>query len=391
MAGGFNPRSVLRQTSNGLLEEAFIREGIRIPVNWSEASENDVEVFFEAIESLDDFQRSRVELLLRDIHSLSNEPAQLSIFQQANFQDEREFLTKIEGFGSRHDVALLTYLEQPSIWRAAHRFALADRVMGGRSSQRRINLPPAIPRTSPKQLISLAKSLTAFYSTKQGRGRHCELEYLMRSDKTHYLFATLDNWPGAVTKLADRGGQFERVCQSHAFENVFMYDQKNDLFDIYAVGGKRTIEPLQRILARDFLGYELPPEDPRAEPFVLGVLLKPEFQFATDPEDGVRDVEIEVARVRSMATTDQLVFHPATQFGRGGFQRMIDTAIEEDNWPRSIMQLERVRLRFDLESGHRFGVSITRPNRSNIKSLATEDRLLAEKYLRRWEIDRACN
>ena len=51
---GFNPRNVLRQTSNGLLEEMFGGLKIPIDVNWSESIETDVEPIFQAYQSLEE-------------------------------------------------------------------------------------------------------------------------------------------------------------------------------------------------------------------------------------------------------------------------------------------------------------------------------------------------
>ena len=386
---GFNPRNVLRQTSNGLLEEMF--GGLKIPmdVNWSEAIETDVEPIFQAYQSLEEPTRQKIELLLRDLHSMATESGQRSIFQQAIQIGEDDFLAELERFDSRYDVAMLTYLSKPEVWQVATRFAAADRVIGGRSSQRRINLPSAKPRTSPQHMKSFSGALSAFYSAHQGRGRQCVAEYLLRCENLHYVFASLDDYRKTFMKLIDGGNAFKRVCETHVFENVFAYDEANHVLDVYALGGKPTIGPLQKIFAREFLGIELPPEDPNAEPFSLGVLLDPKFRFPTDPEDAVRSVVIAAARVLILGSREKLHFNPNVDFGPSSFQRMIERYIRQDNLPRSIMHIERVDLRFRMENGHEFNLSITRPNRSTIKSLATRDRLLAEKYLRQWGIDLA--
>jgi hypothetical protein len=232
--GSFNPRTVLRQTSNGLLEEMFGMLEIPIRVNWSEISETDVETIFAAYLALDDDHRQRVELVLHDLHSMIGESSQLVIFRQCHHAGELEFLKELEQCESRYDVALLTRISKPQIWCAATRFALADRVIGGRSSYRRIDLPSAVPRTSRQHLDSFAAAMSAFYSSRQGRGRRCVTEYLQRDDGLHYVFASLDNYRQSVVKLVDGGDEFERVCQTHVFENVFVYDQKNHTTDAYA-------------------------------------------------------------------------------------------------------------------------------------------------------------
>lgn len=389
MASSFNPRTVLRQTSNGLLAEMFSVLEIPIRLNWSELAKTDVDTIFAAYLALDDGYRQQAELMLHDLHSMVSEESQMVIFRQCHRAGVHEFLKELESCESRYDVALLTRISKPAVWRAATRFALADRVIGGRSSYRRIDLPPATPRTSQEQLDSFANALSAFYSSKQGRGRRCVTEYWQRDDGLHYVFASLDNYRQSVVKLVDGGDDFERVCQTHVFENVFVYDEKNHTTDVYALGGKPVLEPLTMILGREIMGVELPPEDPSAEPFALNVLLDPAFKFVTQPMDGVKEVLIESAEVRIFGPDDDLTFGPNSKYGRGGFQRMIDAYIRKDRAPRSNMNIKNVRIRFELESGHKFHVNIRRSNNSNLKSLATPDRRLAEKYLRDWGIDRA--
>lgn len=388
---GFNPRNVLRHTSNGLLEDMFHVLNVPIDVNWSEAIETDVEPIFQAYQSLREPTRQTIELLLRDLHSMVTEAGQRSIFQQARQLGEDEFIANLQQFDSRYDVAIMTYLARPEIWQLATRFATADHVIGGRSSQRRVDLPPAKPHTSPKEMKSFSSALSAFYSAHQGRGRQCVAEYLLRSENMHYVFASLDDYRKTFLKLVDGGDGFKRVCETHVFENVFAYDEVNHVLDVYALGGKPTIGPLQKIFAREFLGIELPPEDPNAEPFSLNVLLNPMFRFPTDPDDAIRSVVIDAARVLILGSKEKLQFNPNADFGPSSFQRMIDRYIRQDNLPRSIMQVERVELRFLMINGHDFGFSITRPNRSTVKSLVTRERLLAEKYLREWGIDLACD
>jgi hypothetical protein len=388
-SGSFNPRTVLRQTSNGLLEEMFGVLDIPIRVNWAEVGQTDVDTMFEAYLALDDDQRQRAELVLHDLHSMVGEAAQMVIMRQCHHSGEFEFARELEACESRYDVALLTRLSKPEVWRAATRFALADRVIGGRSSYRRIDLPAAVPRTSRDDLDSFANSLSAFYSSKQGRGRRCVTEYWQRDDGLHYVFASLDNYRQSVVKLVDGGDDFERVCQTHVFENVFVYDEKNNTTDVYALGGKPVVQPLTMILGREIMGVELPPEDPNAEPFMLNVLLDPAFKFVTQPMDRVKEVLIESAAVRIFGPNDDLTFGPNSEYGRGGFHRMIEEYIREDRAPRSNMNIKNVRLRFELENGHKFPVTIRGKNTSNLKSLATSDRRLAEEYLRLWGIDRA--
>lgn len=386
----FNPRYVLRQVSNGLLEDMFEIHRLAIDVDWSAVSETKIEPIFAAWQSLDETPRRNIEMLLRDIHSMAGELGQRAIIEEARRRGETELIRELSEYDSRHDVAMWTALKKPEIWEVASHFARADRTVGGRYSQRRIGLPPAMPDASPENLKSLSSSLSAFYSAMQARGRRCVAEHFVRADGTHYVFANLDDYRKQYLKLVD-GGEFKKACETLAFEIIFVYDPNANTLDVDAQGGKAVHEPLQTIFARVFLGIDLPPEDPASEPFTLDVLLDPTFRFPTNPADGILSVTIDAARVRVMGTKDRLTLEPGTHAEPTNFSDMIDRYIDNQKLPRSVMQVERAILLFKWADNdgntHEFDVRITRPNRSNLKSLGQDERELAEKYLREWGID----
>lgn len=207
--GGFNPRTVLRQTTNGLLDELFGRMEVPMRLNWSDLAEMDVDPMFEAYQSLDDNDHDRAEVMLRDLHLMTGEEAQRVVFQQIKQAKMDDLLAELEQLESRYDCAAIAYLEAPQAYQAAMRFSKADRVIGGRSSQRRVDVPAAKPRTSPEALSAFANAISAYYSARQGRGRHCHVEYSMRRPGLHYLFVSLDDYLRRgyeVVEAAARGG-----------------------------------------------------------------------------------------------------------------------------------------------------------------------------------------
>lgn len=267
----------------------------------------------------------------------------------------------------------------------------ADRKLGGRFSQRRIDVPvTAKPNGSAETMRSLSKSLSAFFTLHQGRGRNCECEYLLRSDGTHYVFATLDDYRRQYLRLVDSGG-FAKSCETPAFEVIFAFDEKNRTLDIDARGGKSVHQPLQSIIAREFLGINLPPEDPRSQPFMLDMLLDPTFRFPTDPADGICSLCVEEAGVRVLGTKDRMNLKPGSREEPTNFSEMVEKYFDDKKVPRSVMQVLRAVLLFSVEDSdgrvRDFDVRITQPNRSNLKSLSQDERELAEKYLREWGID----
>ncbi|TWU62297.1 hypothetical protein [Crateriforma conspicua] len=388
-SGSFNPRTVLRQTSNGLLDELFGRMEVPMKVSCSDLAEMDIEPIFEAYQSLGDSDHDRAEVMLRDLYSMTGEEPQRVIFQQVKQHGMNDLLKELEQQDSRYDMAVITYLEAPEAWQAAMRFAKADHVVGGRSSQRRVDLPPAKPLTSPEALNSFANAISAYYSARQGRGRHCHVEYALRKPGLHYLFVSLDDYRQTFLKLADGGKRFERRCETHAFENVFVYDEKNHYFDIYARGGKPVHAALQPICAREFLGIHLPPEDPASEPFMLSLFLDPKFTFPTLPQDGIDRVVVKCARIKIRGTKAWNTMGPDEEYGSKALQKFIDSFLREENLPRSLMELRRIELKFYMADGKHFSFAVSKPNAHTMKQLTNTQRALAEKCLLLWGVTRA--
>ncbi|MFN3189190.1 MAG: hypothetical protein ACE361_01605 [Aureliella sp.] len=385
------PRRLLRVVSNGLLQDMFDLLCIEIDVEWDSVTETRIEPVFIAWQSLDDEPRRKVELLLREVDSMASEVGLRAIFEEAHRQGETELIEELSQYDSRYDVAMWTALKKANVWETAMLLNRADRKLGGRFSQRRINVPvTAKPNGSAETMRSLSKSLSAFFTLRQGRGRNCECEYLLRSDGTHYVFATLDDYRRQYLRLVDGGG-FAKSCETPAFEVIFAFDEKNRTLDIDARGGKSVHQPLQSIIAREFLGINLPPEDPRSQPFMLDVLLDPTFRFPTDPADGICSLCVEEAGVRVLGTKDRMNLKPGSREEPTNFSEMVEKYFDDAKVPRSVMQVLRAVLLFSVEDSdgrvRDFDVRITQPNRSNLKSLSQDERELAEKYLREWGID----
>lgn len=385
----FNPRTVLRQTSNGLLGELFGRLEVPIRVNWSELVELDVDPIFEAYQSLDDRDHDRAEVMLRDLHLMTGEESQRVIFQQVKEHGHAELMDELEQQESRYNMVAIAYLEAPKAYAAAMRYSKSDGVIGGRSSQRRVDIPSAQPLTSSEAIRAFGKAISAYYTNKQGRGRHCHVEYAMRRPGLHYLFVSMDDYRQTFLKLVDGGHHFERRCETHAFENVFVYDEQNHYFDIYAKGGKQVHAALQPIFAREFLGIHLPPEDRAVEPFMLSLFLDADFRFPMMPQDMIKDVVVNKAWINIRGSREKAMFDPDADFGSTSLQRFIDRYLKEENLPRSMMELRRIELKFRMAAEDDFSFAITKPNRSTLKSLTNRQRALAEKYLAHWGVTHA--
>jgi len=393
MPKGYDPRYVMKQVSNALLQDLFEGQMHTVDVPWDELKETQVEPIFEAWQAMEEESCLTVGLILHDVFEMANEVGVQAIFEVAKQHGHDDLLSELDGYVSVFDIAMWTCLRAASVWSEARQFAKADSVAGGRYWIRRANLPEANATINEDTIAELAAGMTAFYRRGQGRGRRCSVEYLRRANGKHYFFAYLDDYAHTYLKLVG-DGEFARVCETHAFQVLFVYDEVARTLDMYVTGGKRTYMPLQEIFVRVILGAELPADDPQSEAYMLGMLLNPSFNFATDLEDGIDRIEIRSGIIAAKGVGRRsMELKPDWKVDPLDFYAMVDVWVNLKNVPRSIMELRRVEMRIVFDGSDPnmpsfIDFSVSTPNRSSIPNLKENERELVEKYLRQWGIDR---
>jgi len=385
----FNPKRVLRQISNPLLKGFFERQGHPLNVEWDTLLNSQVDGIFDAWQRLPDGPRKAVEIVFHDVHETANEDGVRAIIEEGQYHSE-DLSPLLEVMESRYDKAIWTSMNRPEVWEAAVRFAKADSLSFGRSWVKRANVPLAEPKTNAKGLQALEEAMSAFYRDRQGRGHHCKVEHFPRGRNHNYFFVYLSDYADTHINFDD-AGNFKRTPERRAFEVVFAYDRGSGTLEMYAKGGKKVIEPLQRVFSRVILGEQLAPEDPSAKPYHLDGLMGRDFSFPTDPEDGVKEVSIRCLRLSILGRRrGRITLEADPEKGPAYIYEMLEEDLNRKRLPKSILHVTKVTFNFKLSGNGRSNsltFSVTYPNSCDLKSKREEQRLLGEKYLKRWNID----
>lgn len=176
--GRYNPKTVLRQTSNSLLREFFAIQGVRTTIQWDELRETKIDPIFEALQRLPEKERQAIDIVLQDIHLIASSDAGIQQLIRENRSDG--FAETLENFDSRYDKALWAYMNSPDTFGAAVRFYASDTLSKRYWHARKCQ---AIrPDCSEEATVHLQILLSGFYVETQGRGHHCLVEHLRRSD-----------------------------------------------------------------------------------------------------------------------------------------------------------------------------------------------------------------
>ena len=385
----FNPKRVLRQLSNPLIKEFFERQGNPLEIDWDSFSNTQVDSIFDAWQGLPDRPRKVAEIVFQDVHEMANEDGVRVMIEDARFHGE-DLAPLLEPMESRYDKAIWTAMNRPEIWNAATRFAKADSLSFGRSWVKRGNLPTAEPRAGAEAVNDLQAAMSAFFRDRQGRGHYCKVEHFPRGNGLDYYFIYLSDYADTHINFDDTG-EFQRTPDRRAFEVVFAQDREHGTLEVYAKGGRQVIEPLQQVYSNVILGETLDTEDPDAHPYHLDGLMERSFAFPTDPEDGILDVSLRCLRLSILGRTrKRITLEPDPDKGRLHIYEMLEEDLNRKRLPKSILHVTKATFNFKLNGnghGRSLTFSVSYPNACDLKSKREDQRMLGEKYLKRWKID----
>jgi hypothetical protein len=389
----YSPKTFLRQTSNRLLRHCF--DGVINDVDWEALPEHEINIVYERWQQLPDRQRVAIERQFEDAEELNSDQGIQALVDECAFHDiDIASEWQREGLESFRDRVLWVALNHP------HAFEVAGIINHAhnlplRYWRKRGKMPQLQPDVSPEAIARFRGAISAYFRQAQGRGHRCTVDSYLRVERYHYFFAYPDDY--ANTYLGhDDGGQFVRRPQRPAFEIVFLYDPVDGTLELYAQGGKEVQHSLQTVFCRELLGEELPPEVPNSHPYELNRLRSRGFGFPTDPEDGVDDVRVRKLRLSVLGGYKRRIWLEADpDGGRDDVYEMMEQYLNEKNLPSSLVNVSVATISMRIaplgdEKGGTVTFDVSFPDGCNLKSEKRERlRVIAEKYLKKWEIDRA--
>ena len=389
MAKHFDPRKVLRDVSNELLQEFFARRNELQRLDWEALNETGVEPVFEAWQEMPEAEQLEVQLILQDVNELADERGLNVLVEEVRRRapDRVDDLAALEG---RHDKAMWVYLKVPKAFDEAALFARADALATGRYWVKRNNLPKQKIKANKAIRQSLADALTAFYWPAQMRGRHCHIEHYRRANGTEYFFAYLDDYPDSRV-VFDDAGHFEKRADRYAFTNVFAYGPREGALELYAQGGRKVIDPLQALFCKAVLELDVGPADPAKAAFNLDHLKERSVRLPTDPADRIAEVQVRSLRFEIVGSPRRRITLDANpQSFNGDIYQMTEWYLDAKNLPLS--QLRVVHVRFHVTfmhegegraKGFTFNVGL---HSCNLKSKPDEMRAVGERCLKLWRV-----
>jgi hypothetical protein len=389
MSRQYSPKSFLRHVPNQLLKQFFDRRGQLGHILWYLRSETEIEPIYEAWQALPESQRLKIERTFQAIDEMACEAGFKALVEEAQFQgvDLAAELDQRNGF---HDKAMWAYLHHEQVFDLASLFNYVEG-LPNRSWVHVTQMPRIPPDVSDEAVGALGTALSDYYQREQGRGHHCTVEPYLRGKRYYYFFAYPDDYADIYIGHSD-DGRFVRRPQKRAFEVVFVLDSQDGVLDLYAQGDRRLKAELRRIFCTVILHDDGAGQfcDPTYD---LRALQARGFSFPTDPEDGIEEVRIRRMRLSLGSNGRRIVLETAPKGDAEEVYDMMDEYLTDKCLRHAAALVTQVTLEFRLVpkgggKSKKMAFDVTCPDSSTLKSLSEDLRLLGEKYLKQWGIDR---
>ncbi len=240
----YNPKSVLRQVPNAILQKYFSRHDEFAAFDWAAIKETRIDPVFEAWQRMPEDRRKQASGVIRRVHALAN-PRGTAVLVEAASEEGIDIAAAVRSMKNAYERAFWFFLEHPAVFQSARtQFHIAT--LPRRSWEKRNGMPKQAVEINDGVLDALGSNLSAYYLARQVRGERCKVEY-----RRHAGIDTFYAYPadyGDDLLGYDDDGELGRSPWNPAFEVVFRYDGSAGTIESFAEGGKDVREDLAETL-----------------------------------------------------------------------------------------------------------------------------------------------
>ena len=187
-------------------------------------------------------------------------------------------------------------------------------------------------------------------------------------------------------------GALDRRPRRPVFEAAITYEPATGVIEVVA-NDRESREDLVRLFARDLLATEFGEERLPLREYDLDVLEQP-FAFPTDAGDGIESVRVNHLRLMPIDGVGERVTLECMRQATQSIWQMAQERFGANNpllggW---VVTQAKLTIRFRPEKGSGRGktlpLTITMPHGCDLKDRTERERMIGDKYLRRWGIVR---
>ena len=309
MARDYSPITFFHRVPKPLIGRYFHQRQkvlLEIDFNKMEETRKSAEAVFEAFMTLPEKKQQVTESEFQDIDSMAFQGGVKALIEEATEHPHfnTEFPEIINQHDSDHGKAMWTFMEYPQYWAGATSILFAENIADS-SWKKRNDLPNIQPLVEPEDAQCLEKALIRYFKTREGRGRHCQIDVFRRRNK-EYFFAHLTDFGKSELEFEDT--VFNPRARTPAFEIIFVYTQSEGSLDIYAPKNTKYIADLQEVFAEKILELEALDEFAGEDGiYNLNLLADRDFVFKGLDDFDIKAVNIRLLRLSLLGSGGRVV------------------------------------------------------------------------------------
>ena len=362
MAAQYSHMQFFRHVPNAQLAAYFESKDIDLGINFTEEKgkkKKKKEEIFQAFTALPADQQANIEAEFQDVNAMACEGGVAALIDEADFHQDEGFIESISEIDGFHAKVMWAFLEKKNYWKGATMFLHADNVSSSYWKKRN-DFPSVPPHVEDDDIKALAKAISDYFHTTQGRGRNCKVEPYRRNSKEYFFAYPEDFGQSGVEWISD---SLKTRARHPAFEIIFVYSEKEGSLDIYAPKNTKAVPELQKLFAKIILKLDTLQDgsiDKRI--YDLEPLADASFEFQIEPETGIVGIEVTQLRLTlKHGSRRRIVLEVDTKNN----PKAVYDLLKEINPPVYLITQVRLKVTFEAPTGKRVKTktfNITYPN-----------------------------
>lgn len=354
-------------------------------VNWNELPNNVAKPLLKAADNLSDEDLVLLNSNAERINEMTDEVGQTALLSVISDEGFVEY----ENLKNEYDRALYVFLRDQDVFRRAEEIRYTDHYRKGRMWGGFIG-PKNIPvsrdlldvESFKQKVIEYfrinGKIKIEIFDRKKPYGENQELNIVQ-------IMVYREGLPESYIALEDDdlvSKSFKRV-----FEMGLTYEPTSGNIEVIA-NSKEIREEMARAFSRTLLQTEIEGETVPLKQYDISKLLHP-FDFPTDPDDGIESVKVMMLKLKPYDNNNKITLEVTTKESRTIHDVSQDWFNSHDPLRSSFLLAQvKIVIKFIPDVENRRGkvvpVKISWPNGCDLKDKTAKERLIGDKYLRRW-------
>lgn len=375
----------IRRTPPASLRIYFTAIGAELPqdIAWDGPANDVVAPLLRAVDDMADADRLRVVNDAERVGAMADEPGQAALY--AVYDDH----ARLDDMENGHARALWVFLNASATFRHAEEVRFADdkrfgRMWDGFLSQRSLTVA-----RDTAAIGRFREAVAERFGSANVEVEICDRARPMLDGPDAALVQAAvyrEGRAGDVLEFVN--GRLSRRPHRPVVEAALTYEPATGAIEVVAAA-RETREALVRLFAEHLLGTAFQGERLPIRQFRLD-RLRQTFDFPTDPGDGIDSVRITMMKLMPFETQRERITLECMRGAESTIWQLAADRLKDQEQGIEGYAITAVRLtiKFRAVPGTRGGrtlpVTITMPKGCDLKDRTERERIIGEKYLRRW-------